>query len=162
MEKLANHTTDSLETLLFPRTPVSLMPILTPLFDRFELDRPAGMDELARDIADLLGARRAHAATLPGVLNWGLPGAPGMTPASEHDRRRIAGFIADALERHEPRLEAVRITPTEHVNEFSFEIEASLIQTRDSTITLRILSPRRGGGLGAEVAVLGVTERDEQ
>ncbi len=126
----------------------------TLVFDRFESDRESGPAELARDLADLLGARRTHERSLPGILNWGLPGAAGMTPASSADCERIAGWIRDAIRRHEPRLEHVRVTPTEDTSGFAFYIEAHAGETGSGSVRLRVLSPRIGGGLGSEVVVL--------
>ena len=74
----------------------------TPLFDRFESGRPATLASLARDVADILGARRVRAA--PGVLGWGLSGISGASATSEDDRNRIASHVAAAIERFEPRL----------------------------------------------------------
>ena len=126
----------------------------TPIFDRFDSDRESGPAELARDLADLLGARRTHERSLPGILNWGLPGAAGMTPASAADRERMAGRIRDAIRRYEPRLEYVRVTPTEDSSGFAFYIEGHARDSGSGSVRLRVLSPRIGGGLGAEVVVL--------
>ncbi len=128
--------------------------MLTPLFDRFQSDQPAGLDELARDIADILGARRVFSGRAPGLLGWGLPGIAGLAPNSEKDREEVATIITTIIERFEPRLERVQVTPIPDTVEFSFLLEAELIQTGDEMVTLRILSPRRGGALGADIAVL--------
>jgi type VI secretion system lysozyme-like protein len=132
----------------------------TPLFDRFESDRSAGLGELARDIADFLGARSALPGHQPGVLSWGLPDMSGLASTSMQDRQRIADYIARAIEQFEPRLERVSVTPVEDATDFIFQIEAQLVELEDdesenAPITLRILSPHRGGGLGAEVVAIG-------
>ena len=127
----------------------------TLLFDRFESERESGSDTLARDLADLLGARRVFSQTMPGILNWGLSGLSGLNPASHHDRVRLAQQIEALIEQFEPRLQHVHATPVEDTTDFAFELEATYIESGDESITLRILAPRRGGGLGAEVIVLG-------
>ena len=126
----------------------------TPLFDRFQSSRRAGLASLARDIADILGARRAVPGLAPGVLGWGLPGTGGYSPGSPDDRERLAAMIANAITRFEPRLTNVKVAPNEVEGEFSFSVSASLIQEEGAPITLRVLAPRRGGGLGADVVVL--------
>ena len=127
----------------------------TPLFDRFESDRNAGLPELARDLANILGGRRATPGRAPGILNWGLPSFIGLSSISAEDRRRIAHAIVTAIEEYEPRLERVRVTPVMDSPGFSFRLDADLVQPEDRTVSLRILSPRTGGGLSAEVAVVG-------
>lgn len=133
-------------------------PVHTPLFDRFESERESGLGELARDVADILGARRALEGDLPGVLSWGLPDLSGLSPASSRDREHLAEYIAQALERFEPRLERVNVTPTEDTGEFVFRIDAERIVPEGEPIALRILCPRLGGGAGAEVVVIGEHE----
>lgn len=133
------------------------MSLPVPLFDRFTSGKTdPGMAGLARDIADIIGARRAR---LPyrtyGVLDWGLFNTVGMTPGSDSDRYRIAEQIADALYQFEPRLENVKVVPLEDTADFAFLLEAQVVDTEDESLTLRILSPRRGGGLGADVVVMG-------
>ena len=114
------------------------------------------MAGLARDIADIIGARRA---TFPyrtyGVLDWGLSSTIGMIPHSTSNRQQIAEQIADALYQFEPRLDNVRVVPVEDAAEFAFLLEADVVDAEDESLTLRILSPRRGGGLGADVVVMG-------
>ncbi len=128
----------------------------TPLFDRFESDKEATLDSLARDIADILGARRGLQENLPGVLGWGLPSMIGLTPAAEKDRLMVANFIQEAIEKFEPRLVNVNVIPLEGASiDFSFQLEAILVLDDDSEeVTLRILSPRRGGALGADVKIV--------
>ena len=126
----------------------------TPLFDRFESDRESGLEELARDVADILGARRAFKCDLPGVPGWGLPDLSGLSPASSRDRERIAEYVAQAIERFEPRLERVNVTPMEDTGDFMFRIDAELLVPEGEPVTLRILCPRLGGGVGAEVVVI--------
>jgi len=127
----------------------------TLLFDRFESDHESGFDTLARDLADLLGARRPFSQTMPGILNWGLSGLSGLNPASHQDRVRLAQHIESVIEQFEPRLQHVRATPVEDTTDFAFELEATFTGSGDESLSLRILAPRRGGGLGAEVIVLG-------
>ena len=129
--------------------------IVTPLFDRFISERPADMHSLVRDIADILGSRRAVSRNLPGVLGWGLPDMQGLSPSSADDRKAVARTIARAIERFEPRLTDIVVTPIDDAKEFAFVLEASLVQSDAELVKLRVLSPRKGGGLGAEVAVIG-------
>ena len=138
--------------------PLGIELVHTPLFDRFESNRESGLDELTRDVADILGARRALEGDLPGVLSWGLPDLSGLSPASRRDRERIAEYIAQAIERFEPRLQRVNVTTMEDTGDFMFRIDAWLVVPESEPITLRILCPRLGGGAGAEVAVIGEDE----
>lgn len=133
------------------------MPYTPPLFDRFGPDGNDGLDALARDIADIIGARRAFTGRGVGILNWGLPGMIGLTPSSDADRSQIAAYIRDALIQFEPRLEGVTVTPIEESADFAFALEAYLTSSDDESLKLRILSPRRGGGLGADVVIIGNT-----
>ena len=127
----------------------------TPLFDRFETDKKATLDSLARDIADILGARRGRENNLPGILSWGLPSMMGLTPAVNKDRLIVANFIQEALEKFEPRLENVNVNSIEGSADFSFQLEAELVTDDDNEeVTFSILSPRRGGALGADVKVV--------
>ncbi len=129
--------------------------LLTPLFDRFESNRPTGLAGLARDIADILGARRTLPGRVPGVLGWGLPGMAGLAPNSEKDRQEVALLIEKVIERFEPRLTDVRVTPIPGTVDFAFNLEARLEQLEDDGVLLRIMSPRPGGALGADVTVIG-------
>lgn len=139
-----------------PRSPHSRQLVLhTPLFDRFEHDRRATLADLARDLADVLGARRAVPGNVPGVLAWGLDGIGDFSPSSEEDRERLADQIARAVEQFEPRLARVAVTPVEHGGEFRFNLEADLMHQAGGVVRLRILAPRRGGALGAEVHMVG-------
>ena len=126
----------------------------TPLFSRFESDRPADLDELARDIADILGARCAFPYPMPGVLGWGLSGLSGLAPSSGKNRQAVAALIETAINRFEPRLKEVRVTPVSGTTDFTFTVDATLERENDETVKLRILSPHRGGALGASVKVL--------
>ena len=127
-----------------------------PLFTRFETGEDAGLDDLARDLADILGSRRVLPHRVPGILNWGLPGISGVSPNSHKDRVRVAGLVAQVIEQFEPRLEQVRVVPDDDMTDFNFHIEAELVRPDENqSITLRVLSPRRGGGLSAEVQVIG-------
>ncbi len=127
--------------------------IHTPLFDRFLSDQPANLATLARDLADILGARRTHAG--PGALGWGLSGVDGATATSAEDRDRIAANMSAAIERFEPRLTNVVVTPEGEGGDFRFSVSAHLVQENDRSVVLRVLAPNRGGALGAEVLVLG-------
>ena len=124
------------------------------LLDRFESPNPPGLDALARDLADILGARRAFPQRMPGILNWGLAGTVFLNPSSQDDRQFLAAQIEAALEEFEPRLNGVRAVPVPHAQEFVFELRATLMEPADEAVTVRILTPRRGGGLGADVVVL--------
>ncbi len=128
-----------------------VMPFTPPLFDRFSPDGHGGVDALAQDIADLLGARRAFPGRAAGILNWGLPGMIGMTPHKENDRRHVAARIAEAIRQFEPMIDNVRVTPVPDTAEFTFEIDATFADSQDESVTLRIMSPRLGGALGAGV-----------
>ena len=127
--------------------------MLTPLFDRFDA-RDADGRSLARDLEDLLGARRAGSAAQEGILGWGVPIPPGLSPLVELHRERVAALIAEAIARHEPRLDGVRVTPAPGVSEFLYDIEGKTYADGGSTLRLRVLVPRRDGGLGARVLEL--------
>lgn len=129
--------------------------IHTPLFDRFQGAGRASLEDLARDLADILGGRRAIPGTVPGVLAWGLQGIGGFSPGSEEDRNRLASQIAATVEKFEPRLSRISVTPIGTGGEFRFNLEADLTQESDRSIRLRILTPRHGGSLGADVVVIG-------
>ena len=129
------------------------------LFDRLE---GAGTDSvperLARDVADVLSARRIlESAARYGILAWGLPSLDSITRRSLDNKRRVAGYIAQTLRAFEPRLRSVRVTPIEEEVEFQFRIEAELVGDEVATVTLRVLSPLSGGGLGAEAVVLDIS-----
>ena len=127
----------------------------TPLFSRFESDRAAGFDELARDIADILGARCAFPYPMPGVLGWGLSGLSGLAPSSEKSRQTVAALIETTIKRFEPRLKEVQVTPVSGTADFTFMVDAALERENGETVKLHILSPHRGGSLGASVQVIG-------
>ena len=130
------------------------------LFDRFTTDDDAVPESLAVDLADLLSGRRAFSSRHLGVLSWGMPSMTQITSRSMKDRQRVAGFIVETIDRFEPRLEQVRVTPIEDAVDFQFRIEAQLVESDVSSITLRILSPLVGGGLGAKVVVLDARSSD--
>ena len=121
------------------------------LFDRFDPPRRVDEDVLARDLADLLGARRAYPTNLPGILNWGLPGMAGITPGSDSDREYVAEQIATVIRRFEPRLANVRVSPVQDTVEFAFVLEADVLGAREGGVRLQIVAPRRGGALSADV-----------
>ena len=123
------------------------------LFDRFGNHDGDVPGVLADELSDLLGGRRVYNDAGLGVLAWGMPPLSSMTPAS--DNRYIAACIADALQRFEPRLERVQVTPNDDADGCSFLITATLVD-ESSTINLRILSPYAGGSLGAKVEVVRV------
>ena len=125
------------------------------LFDRFEADGDGDFSHLAYDIGDILGARRAILDDLPGVLSWGLPGLSALSPQSDRDRKKVVKLMEDALMKFEPRLEDVEILHTGESSDFVFHMKANLVGSDDESIRLRILTPRRGGGMGAEVAIIG-------
>ena len=128
------------------------------LFDRFCTDGDPGPEALAAELADLLGGRRMFGDSRLGVLSWGLPPMLNLVAKSIGDRQYVAACIADAIQRFQPRLENVRVSPVEGARDFSFVIEATLVEA-SSSIQFRILSPHVGGGLGAKVDV--VTIRDD-
>ena len=74
---------------------------------------------------------------------------------SETDRLHIAECIADAIQRFEPRLERVQVTPNDDSKELSFQITASLV-AESTTVTLRIFSPYAKGGFGARIEVIEI------
>ena len=129
--------------------------MLTPLFDRFE-GRSAAGESLARNLEDLLGARRAASNPGEGVLGWGVPIPPGLSPAVESHRECVSKLLARAIATFEPRLHDVRIAPVEAAGEFLFDLQAKTWAQERGAIRLRVLVPRRDGGLGA--SVLDVTE----
>ena len=127
------------------------------LLDRFGPDEDSGPECLAMDLADLLGGRRLFRDSRLGVLAWGLPPLLNLVANSTNDRQHIAACISEAIERFEPRLEAVRVTPIEDAKDFSFVIQATLVH-ETSTVSFRILSPHVGGGLGARVEVISIRD----
>ena len=133
----------------------------TTLFDRFEADEDAKPENLAADLADILGGRRIFSMPGVGVLGWGMPSMTNVTSRSEAARRLVAEYIAQTLDRFEPRLDDVRVMPMAGVADFQFRIEAHLVQDESSSLTLRILAPEIGGGLGAKVMVLDIRKADE-
>ena len=137
------------------RSDTANVSIHTPLFDRFASADAASLHDLARDVAEILGGRRVISGSAPGVLAWGLDGIGGFSPGSEEDRGRLAAQIVAVVEKFEPRLEGVRVTPIDSGGEFRFNLEANLTQVAGRSIRLRILTPRRGGSLGADVVVVG-------
>lgn len=135
------------------RSVVPEVGLRSQLFDRFEGRGGSGADRLSADLADLLGSRRAYPRNLPGILSWGLPGMAGISPGSDSDRERVAEYIAGAIRRFEPRLANVVVTPAGEGVDFSFVLEAQLADRGGEGVRLRVLAPRRGGGLSADVAV---------
>ena len=129
------------------------------LFDRLEGAGTESVPErLARDIADVLSARRIlESSSRFRVLAWGLPSLDAITRRSLDNKRRVAGYIAETLRAFEPRLRSVRVTPIEEEVEFQFRIEAELVGDDTASVTLRVLSPLPGGGLGAEAVVLDIS-----
>lgn len=113
------------------------------------------MGDLTRELTDILGARRAISGRVPGVLAWGLEGIGSFSPASEEDQRKLANQITRLIERFEPRLENVVVTPVANNTEFRFVLDASLVRQGGGSVRLRILTPRRGGQLGADVQMVG-------
>ena len=130
------------------------------LFDRFETDDDddsVALDCLARDIADLLGGRRLYSDSALGVLSFGLPSLSSIHSRGDDAKARVARYIEETLVRCEPRLSSVRVVPEEGAPDFQFQISANLVTERGTTLTLRILSPMLGGGLGAQAVVLDVS-----
>ena len=130
------------------------------LFDRFDSDEDAGPERLATDLADVLGGRRVFPARGLGVLGWGMPSMSKITSRSAPHRRQVAEYIAETIDRFEPRLEGIRVTPMEDAVDFQFRIEARLVADESPVLTLRILAPQIGGGLGAKVMVLDIRKSD--
>ena len=131
------------------------------LFDRFESDDPPSVDQLASDLADTLSGRRAFASRMLGVLCWGMPAMNDITSKSRSDREKVARYITETLVRFEPRLERLRVTPIVDAADYAFRIEAQIVERETSSVTLRILSPLVGGGLGTNVVVLDVRDETE-
>ena len=127
------------------------------LFDRFGPEERAGTQCLVDHLADLLGGRRAFADSGLGVLSWGMPPLTNRVAQSVGDRQYVAQCIAETISRFEPRLENVRVTPVEGAKDFTFAIQATLVE-QSSAISLRILSPYVGGGLGAKVEVVEIRD----
>ena len=126
------------------------------LFDRFESDNEPTAEQLAGDMADLLSGRRAFESRTLGVLCWGMPAMNDISSRSQSNKEQVARYITETLVRFETRLERVRVTPIDDAVDFSFRIEAKVVETDTTSVTLRILSPLIGGGLGAKVVVLDV------
>lgn len=132
------------------------MGVQATLFDRFMSARVPTVAEFGRDVADVLGARRAFPRAMAGILNWGLPSTAGLNPCSEADRAQVATSIAELLQQFEPRLTHFTVSPIANEREFAFTLDGELVDDQDMMpLTLRILSPRRGGGLGADVVLVG-------
>ena len=129
------------------------------LFDRLEGAGTTSVPErLARDIADVLSARRIQeSSSRYRVLAYGLPSLDSITRRSLDNKRRVARYIAETLRAFEPRLRSVRVVPVEEEVEFQFRIEAELVGDDAASVTLRVLSPLPGGGLGAEAVVLDIS-----
>lgn len=129
------------------------------LFDRLEGAGTETVPErLARDVADLLSARRIlDSSSRFGVLAFGLPALDAITRRSLDNKHRVAGYIAETLRAFEPRLRSVRVTPIDGEVEFRFRIDGLLEGDDGASVTLRVLSPLPGGGLGAEAVVLDVS-----
>ena len=129
------------------------------LFDRLEGAGTETVPErLAHDVADVLSARRIlESSARFAILAWGLPSLDSITRRSPENKHRVAGYIAETLRAFEPRLRSVRVTPIEEAVEFRFRIEADLVGDDVESVTLRVLSPLSGGGLGAEAAVLDIS-----
>lgn len=126
------------------------------LFDRFTDEEPrSGFDPLVRDITDIIGARRLHTGQVVGLMNWGLRNTFGLSPSVEQDRQRIASQIQEQLSRFEPRLKNVRVRPLSDATGFTFEISADVQETGGDPVYVRVIAPRCGGGLGAEVLAVG-------
>ena len=125
------------------------------LFQRFAAVDEGDPRMLAVELADLLGGRRIFAERGLGVLSWGMPPLSNPARASETDRLHIAESIADAIQRFEPRLERVQVTPDDDSRELSFQITASLV-AESSTVRLRIFSPFARGGLGVRIEVVEI------
>ena len=128
------------------------------LFDRLEGAGTESIPErFARDVADVLSARRVQeSSSRYRVLAFGLPSLDAITRRSLDNKHRVAGYIAETLRAFEPRLRSVRVTPIEEEVEFRFRIEAELAGDDIESVTLRVLSPLPGGGLGAEAVVQDV------
>lgn len=128
-------------------------PFLRPaLFDRFEANSEAmSKRDLVRHLTDILSGRRAYPALTSGVLGWGLPDVCNMTPSAKRDRDTVASYIEEAITNFEPRLENVQVTPIEGSLDFAFRVDARMVQAKGEWISLRILTPLRGGGLGTQV-----------
>ena len=90
-------------------------------------------------------------------MAWGLSNTVGLAPSSATDRQRIAGQIAEQLRRFEPRLRNVRVAPVRDAGEFAFRIDAHVVAEDGERLVLRVVAPRRGGGLGADVVLMGAT-----
>lgn len=129
------------------------------LFDRLEGAGTTSVPErLARDVADVLSARRIQeSSSRYRVLAYGLPSLDSITRRSLDNKRRVARYIAETLRAFEPRLRSVRVVPVEEEVEFQFRIEAELVGDDAASVTLRVLSPLPGGGLGAEAVVLDIS-----
>ena len=96
------------------------------------------------------------------MLNWGLAIPKSLSPAAQQDREYLARHIEDAIREFEPRLSGVQVLVLEAQGEFRYEIVARRVDPDDQTLALRVLTPRRGGGLGADIVVLGYAGDDAQ
>ena len=125
------------------------------LFDQFEKKPSHATAALLRDITDLLGARRLHPGAESGLMAWGLSNTVGLAPSSAKDRKRIAGEITEQLRQFEPRLRNVRVVPVRDAGEFAFRIDAHVVAEEGEHLVLRVVAPRKGGGVGADVVLMG-------
>lgn len=124
-----------------------------PLFHRFKTPKSYTMNDFKRELTDILGARRSYPFNIPGILGWGLPNVYGLTPSSDEDQQKIAGFVQSAVADFEPRLNNVHVSVMDNESGFAFHLEAVVhsAQDGDNDISLEIFVPPKTGGLGAEI-----------
>ena len=151
------HSSRNTGRLAVPRKPQAVA-VHINLFDRFQADENVGPESIALELSDMLSGRQAFSRRDLGVLSWGLPAVLNLVARSPGDRQYIADCIADSIQRFQPRLEDVRVTPLDSTTDFAFTIDAKLVDDA-TTVNLRILSPYIGGGLGAKVEVVSPSGR---
>lgn len=127
------------------------------LLDRFEQVTPDALGEqIARDIEDLLSARRTlDDPARHGVLAYGMPALDDIVRRSRQDKNKVAKRIEATLRAFEPRFSRVRVNPIEHERDFHFTITADM-DDHAGTVTLQVISPLFGAGLGAEARTMHI------
>jgi type VI secretion system lysozyme-like protein len=95
------------------------------------------VDNVIFDICNLLNSRSNNVQldsdllNTPSILDYGIPDVSYYSPYSTKDQEIVAGIIQDCLERFEPRLRNVKVTPIAKDMSaemgFHFRIKANII-----------------------------------
>jgi type VI secretion system protein len=87
------------------------------------------MDSVRDNLARLLNSRQGMSEALP---DYGLPAMADLTFGGGDDARRVEEAIRMAVEKYEPRLRRIRVSPVvhedagQHRHSLSFRIDATL------------------------------------